>query len=660
MRAWFIGLSALALCACGDDGGNGDPLIEELGRCADFDELRQPFFGDTHIHTNLSLDANLQETRTSPDDAYAFAKGGEIPVQPYDINGDPLRPLLKLDTPLDWVMLSDHAEFLGVVEACQDPQYDTYNTDSCVGFRDDPAGSFIPLNAALGGDGILPSLCGSEGADCIEAGLDVWERVQDAAETAYDRTDACGFTSFIGYEYSSSYRVQSLHRNIMFRNHIVPVAPSGYFRAGDLGPLWSQLKDECIDAEGACDVLAIAHNPNASNGRYFTRAFKTDDAFDSASAQTRQQMEPLLEIMQHKGDSECIPGEAISDELCGFEKLPWADLATANLGGPKLTLFTEFKPQDYARAALGEGMKLQASLGANPFKLGFIASTDTHISAPGLVSEENFPGHGGNGQPNRTSEELNRLSDIPYNNPGGLAVAWAEENSREAIFEAMRRRETYGTSGPRMVVRFFGGWDYPTDVCDDVDRVQTGYQGGVPMGGDLAAFPGGDAKPSFFVAADQDQSPLSAVQIIKGYLDGADYKVSVVHVAGDETTSATVDVATCTPQANGSGSASLCGVWTDTDFDPAQRAFYYARVVENPTCRWTTFQCNQKGFDCENPTTTLDEQCCDPRLGLNVSACDMVTCMPEDRLDTDKPCCNQSIEPIQQERAWTSPIWFTP
>lgn len=305
-------------------------------------------------------------------------------------------------------------------------------------------------------------------------------------------------------------------------------------------------------------------------------------------------------------------------------------------------------------------MKFEARLGTNPFQHGITAATDTHISAPGFATEDDFKGHGGAGQPNRFLPPPEGFPDIEYLSPGGLTAVWAEENAREAIFSAFRRKETFGTSGPRMVVRMFGGWDYPSDLCGAADLAAQGYAGGVPMGSNLPPQPGSSG-PKFVVSAKQDAmgGPLQRIQIVKGWLDGDDYQVQVYEVAGNPNNGATVDLDTCIPE--GDGFADLCTVWQDPDFDPAARAYYYARVIENPTCRWSTHECIEKNYDCDNPSREIDLDCCDPSAGLNVEWCGSIDCTDPDSLPpADARCCVPRVEPSIQERAWSSPIWYQP
>ena len=640
---------------CGGD--QRSPAGPSDGRCASYNPLRDPFFGDTHVHTNLSLDANLNGTRPGPNEAYAFARDGvEIGLQPYDAEGNPSRSA-RLTRPIDFVMLSDHAEFLGTVSVCQDPSSEPYDHPDCVMFRDDPNTAFVRLNAGLVSppqSASYPALCGEDGQACIEAGMDVWQSVQDSAEAAYDRTEACEFTSFIGYEWSAGPGSRNLHRNIIFRDENVPEAAIGYFDAPYVEQLWDGLYTRCMNAGTGCEAFSIPHNSNLAAGTFFEDERCNGEPFTAEYVAARNAIEPIIEVYQHKGASECLPGEPIPDELCGFEVLPFDNLAGANQ-----EIFIAPKPTDFVRSAFGEGMKFEESLGANPFKHGMISATDTHIAAPGFVEEAEFKGHGGAGLSNRDIFP-EAFPDINYLSPGGLAGVWAEENSREALFAAMQRKETFATSGTRILPRFFGAWDLPDNLCDNPSFVEVGYGQGVPMGGQLFEAPAG-AAPKFIVSARQDAqaAPLQRVQIIKGWLEDGEYRVEVHEVAGDPNNGASVDLSTCEPQ--GAGFSDLCEVWEDVNFDPTQRAYYYARIIENPSCRWTTHLCVESEYDCENPTTEMDLDCCDPTAGLNVESCETVNCSNADSLPpADAQCCKPRVEPTIQERAWTSPIWYSP
>jgi len=673
---WLIAL-AMTVVGC-SDAESRSGIADDFGRCADFDPLRQLFWGDTHIHTELSFDANMQGTRTTVDDAYEFARGEPIPLQPYNEDGTPTR-MAAIDRPLDFVMLSDHAEFLGTLKVCNDPSSPGYGARQCVDYRaaqqfdaspQEVAGIFVELNALTAAEpqrARYPELCGPADEYCLEAGMDVWRQVVSDAEAAYDRSDACELTTFPGYEWSGGPRLKNLHRNVMFKNEKVTALPYNYFDEPYAEGLWARLREECVDAGTGCDVLTIPHNSNISEGIYFQNEMANGEPFTSEYVEARNAMEPVIEVYQHKGASECLPGAATADELCGFEVIPFSNLATTNL-----ELITPPDPKGFLRHAYGEGMRLEASLGTNPFQYGITAATDTHISAPGFVAENDFKGHGGAGQPNRFLPPPPGFPDVEYLSPGGLTAVWAEENARDAIFSALRRKETFGTSGPRMAVRMFGGWDYPSDLCNASDLVAQADAAGVPMGGTLEPQPASSA-PVFLVSAMQDSNsaPLQRIQIVKGWLDGDDYQVQVFEIAGDANNGASADLDTCELQGEGFG--DLCGVWQDADFDPGQRAYYYARVLENPSCRWTTWQCSAAEYDCTDWDYAACVQrkqdflpsdftcdCCDPAAGLNQAFCAEVDCRDPGLLpEAEERCCHQ-VEPTIQERAWTSPIWYQP
>ncbi|MCA9771573.1 MAG: DUF3604 domain-containing protein, partial [Myxococcales bacterium] len=585
----------LAACTNGSNHPGSDPravvtVTETREPCAAFNPLRNVYFGDTHVHTALSLDAGTQGTRLRPDDAYRFAKGERVGIQPHDAEGNPLRTL-QLSRPLDWAMVSDHAEWLGELHICATPGLEGYDSATCGLLRDDPATAFFILNAALACEpdnvGRFTDICGEDGARCVQETSTLWKEIQDAAEAAYDRTSACAFTAFVGYEWSGSPSTENLHRNVVFRNAQVPAIPTSYFDEPYPEGLWDALDRDCLDAGTGCDVLTIPHNSNLGSGRMFAPFDRNGDPFTRAYAERRAGFEPLVEIYQHKGDSECLPGAGVADELCRFEKLPFDNLGASNLGEAFYQLPTQI---DFVRDALKRGLLFGETLGANPFRYGIIASTDTHIGTPGAVNERTFPGHGGAGKPSRDALPVG-LVDIVGFSPGGLAAAWAEENSRDAIFEAFRRRETYGTSGPRMTVRFFGGWNYPANLCARGDFVRAGYRGGVPMGADLEAEE--DKAPAFLVWAMRDPSAawLQRVQIVKGWVENGELKSRTFDVVCSDgikpdrktgmcrDNSAKVDMTTCKPVA-GTGAAQLAATWSDPTFDAGKRAVYYVRVLE--------------------------------------------------------------------------------
>ena len=643
--AWVPGLLLLLLSACSGDSAlpaaTGNTPRAPGEKCAGHDPLRQPFFGDLHVHTKYSLDASTQGTLVGPHEAYRYALGERLGIQPYNAAGEPLR-YSQLARPLDFAAVTDHAELFGETEICTNPELEGYNSPECLFYRASPAQAFIVFNflgpglTSVGGLPIprLP-YCGLGGERCIEAAKTPWRDIQQAAAAYNDSSSDCRFTAFVGYEFTASPLSNNLHRNVIFRSEVVPEIPPAYqeYPAPEL--LWQALAEQC-KAEQGCNVLTIPHNSNLSGGLMFQTQDRNGAAYSAEFAQSRQDNEPLAEIYQHKGQSECLgtTGAGLADEQCGFELLPYR-----NFTGSQVSPEASGAPleQDFLRAALKEGLRLEQSLGANPFKYGLIGSSDTHLGTPGNVAEIGYPGHGGAGGSAR-NEVPPGLSDRVENSPGGLAVLWAEENSRDALFAAMRRREAYATSGTRPVVRFFGGAALPADLCGKSDFVAQGYAQGVPMGGDLAP-PGSGTRPRFAVAALRDPgvgidiaSPLQRIQIVKGWV-GADGSTQekVYEVAGNPANGAGVDLSSCEP--TGSGYANLCTVWEDPDFDAAQPAFWYARVLENPSCRWATRQCLAAAIDCANPDA-----------------------VPAEFAD----CCNADYPKTIQERAWTSPIWYRP
>ena len=612
--------------------GEKCPVTEARDPCSDHDPLRRVFFGDLHVHTRNSFDANAFDVETTPEQAYRFALG-----EPLTLPGS---HVLQIDRPLDFAAVTDHSEFLGEVEACTTPGSAAYDTATCQFYRGEP----YPAVQAFGVRLVppqptrFPDVC-APNQYCLDQGDVVWTRVKGAAEAYYDRTASCGFTTFVAYEYTAATGISTLHRNVIFRNERVPY-PTTYFEQPTPQGLWQELDATCLDSPAGCDVLAIPHNSNESNGKMFRVEYPgaTTPADEAAQAAFRARMEPLVEVYQHKGDSECMNGLSgimgAPDELCGFEKElrePFQDCGdgTGTGGSARLGCFSRL---DFVRNVLLAGLRERERLGVNPYPLGFIGSTDTHNGTPGAVVEETFVGHRGTDD-NTPALQLGHgvltLGGISFS-PGGLAAVWAEENSRSSLFDALRRRETYATSGPRMAVRFFGGWGLPPALCAAPDMVAQSYALGVPMGGTLAALPPGPAAPSFLVSALRDPgtvarpgTPLQRVQVVKGWVDAGELHYQVFEVAGDPDNGATVDDATCVT--SGPGFDDLCTVWTDPAFDPAQHAFYYARVVENPTCRWSTYTCNAL------PPASRPPNCTDPAWPRTI-----------------------------QERAWTSPIWYEP
>lgn len=605
------------------------PRTETREPCRHRDALRQPFFGDTHVHTALSFDAAGQGTRNGPRDAYRFARGEEVGIQPYDDDGKPLRTV-RLRRPLDFAAVTDHAELLGETRICSAPGLPGYDGVVCRITRRWPWLGYILVNGSMmdARDPHRYSFCGEHGERCLEAAAGPWQEIQRAAEEFYDRSAACRFTAFVGYEWSGNPDSKMIHRNVLFRNAAVPPRPANYIEDRTGERLWQRLRDECLEAGIGCDVLVIPHNANLSGGLLFRTEREDGAPLTRADAELRASLEVLLEVTQHKGDSECRASDA--DPLCTYEKLPFSTMRESALPWT----FRTPPENSFAREVLGAGLVQQAKLGVNPFKLGLIAATDTHLAAPGLVDEDRFVGHAAGRSTSRT--EVPPLPDQWWFNPGGLAGVWAEENARDSLFDAMRRREAWGTSGPRIVVRFFGGFELPEDLCSAHDFAALGYAHGVTMGGDLVVPPSSAAAPRFAVWAARDAgtdespgTPLQRIQIVKLWAENGASRERVYDIAGNASNGADVDLATCTPK--GQGADTLCSTWRDPDFDPNAQALYYARVVENPSCRWTQWACNARAVDCAAGAPSGLEACCDPQVPRTI-----------------------------QERAWTSPIWYAP
>jgi len=600
------------------------------------DPLKQAYFGELHLHTSYSLDSFIFGNPNTPDEAYKFAQG-----QPVTLYGGETK---QLKHPLDFVAITDHAEFLGEEVLCTTPGSSAYNTDSCKGMRAFNLKEFATIANSVTARKRVPEICGPDGQACVTAVKDLWRKVQENAARYYKPGK---FTTLIGYEYSinipgsqfgdSKGRAAStvpgmLHRNVIFGSDSVPdTVFSAYEGTGEELQKW--LEEKCT---GPCKVLTIPHNSNYSYGRFFWDGKNSDGTpWTKDILDRRARIEPLVEIFQIKGSSECMAGIGLADEECGFENaVPPCPPGQMDQCG---------SADSFVRDAVVHGLAVEEKWGVNPMKYGFIASTDNHDGTPGATEENDFKGHLGQ-QDNTPEKRLGirpgqdvddghgeRGSAFLNFNPGGLAAVWAEKNTREAVWSALHRKETYGTSGTRIRVRFFGSFDYPADLHKSPDLVKIGYAKGVPMGGDLRSAPAGKA-PRFVVWAtrDPDSAPLQKIQIVKGWIENGKRMAKVYDVVcsdgikADPKTGtcadngATVDIATCKVGA-GKGAGELSTTWTDPSFDPKIRAVYYVRVLEDPTCRWSTYDAH--------------------------------------RLHVDPP---KAVPATIKERAWTSPIWYTP
>lgn len=652
---------SLALVSCGDPEVPSEQfsvsdyarntVAQQRAPCADFNPNRNAYFGDLHVHTSLSNDAYSFGVRATPDQAYEYAfAGGEItlPVEKGDVENS---RRVAIDRPLDFMAVTDHAEFLGEQTLCENPASGVADAEFCSAFKE--------------GEGRNPSLlvkifspfptrdkdvCGDDGERCALAAQQPWQQAIEAAEKWNDTSSECERTAFIAFEYSSVRLGSNLHRNVVFKGTVVPKRPISFIDAPREWRLWDILDKECLSNGSGCDALAIPHNSNISNGRMFSTDYwgAFTNSAQAERAMLRMKIEPVVEIMQHKGDSECRNGLSGvlggEDELCNFEKfetLAFKAVSGSETPGDCYTgPFQDFVPHkgpncltrnSYVRTALIEGLKEEERIGVNPFKFGIMASTDTHNATGGGVDEIKFPGHlgWGDGSAQRRVQYKSKIPGNASNNPGGLIGVWSPQNTRDAVFDSIRKKEVFGTSGPRIQPRLFASWNYSETLCDDPKLVEQAYANGVPMGHDLPTKTS-DA-PVFLAMASSDPGsanaaglPLQHLQIVKGWYDeDGNHHQQVNDIAGNANNGAGVDPNSCQPV--GTGYEQLCSVWQDPQFDPDTRAVYYLRAVENPSCRYSTWQC------------------------LNLPAGDR----PAD-------CDNNVLPRTVQERAWTSPIWYTP
>ena len=638
---------------------------EQREPCKDYSATKRPMFGDLHVHTSYSFDSFVSSQRNDPWAAYRYARGEAITLPDPDANQN---IIARIQRPLDFTSVTDHAEFLGPINLCtQDSSKLAYWFPACIASRSEIF--YVQLLAAnyWVSLGVVDTSAQKEQSftctlgDCDAAHKESWQRIQVAAEDHYDRSDACSFTTFVGYEYTDAPNYSNLHRNVIFRNERVTDTAISTYDTGSMNfpDLWRRLREQCIDGSEGCDVMSIPHNPNLSRGLMFP------DPRNEQEAKDRLFFEPLVELVQHKAASECRfdrllgRGVATEDELCDFEQVVadnlsmlgtvFGEVQTENAAPVGID---EFGRRNMVRNVLKDGLALEKATGINPFKTGFIGSTDTHSATAGGAEEDNYVGHLG-----RRDAGYRNVQDHFFDNPGGLAVVWAEENSRDSIFEGMRRRETYATTGTRPIVRFFAGDNLADDLCGDPQMLEKAYTGGVPMGGELTA---SGESPAFLVSAAKDPGipghpglDLQRIQVIKGWLDDSgNTREKVFDVAGSSDNRAGVDPESCAP--TGSGHGNLCTVWRDPDYNPSQRAFYYVRVLENPSCRWSTLQCQAAGV---NPFAS---NCREQAAARTAELQDQGAIG-----DVFGRCCLDPAEqpfysPIIQERAWTSPIWVNP
>ncbi len=579
-------------------------------------------WGDTHLHTAVSVDAGAFGCTLGPEDAYRFARGEEVTTS--------TGQKVKLSRPLDFLVVSDHAEMFGLMPQLVkgDPAilattpgrrwYEAVKKGGDAGF-----GAAMEIIATL--DDPKPPI---ESGDAVRS---AWEANNAAAEKY---NDPGRFTAFVGFEWTSMPNGNNLHRVVVFRDgadRTNRTLPFSQYDSPNPEELWKFMA--AYEKETGGQVLAIPHNGNVSGGQMWADVDFTGKPLTKAYAAARGRWEPVVEATQQKGDSETHPFLSPDDEFADFGR--WDK---ANLNGIVAHTDAMF-PHEYARAALKRGLAFEETLGANPFKFGMIGSTDSHVGVS-AVEEDNYFGKVPTYEPNphRWDHVAVAFKPDPKRNvmgwemlASGYAGVWARENTRAAIFDALKRREVYATTGSRMTVRFFGGWDFEAGDVATRQPAAVGYEKGVPMGGDLRKAPAGKSA-TFLVAALKDPlgGNLDRVQIVKGWRDakGALHeKVYDVAWSGGRkpgpngklpSVGNTVDVATAT-FTNTIGAPELAAVWKDPAFDASQRAFYYVRVLEIPTPRWTAYDAKHFGIkmDPKVPMTTV-------------------------------------------ERAYTSPIWYTP
>jgi hypothetical protein len=565
------------------------------GRAVRRNPSKDAYFGDLHVHTSWSLDAFAFGVRVGPEDAYRYARGGAID----HVSGEKIQ---MKGPPLDFIAVTEHANYLGISTAAQDPRSPVREIplirDLLDSDRKVQGAAMADVLTHLSRDTFMPALA----PDAVVAST--WQRLVVLA----DRHTVPGeFTAFVGYEYTSMPDGQNLHRNVIFRGSDVPALPFSTFDSQNPEDLWAWM--EKARASGS-DVLAIPHNGNGSNGLMYERVDRSGRPIDASYAELRLRNEPVSEVIQIKGQSETHPALSPNDEWAGFEILDTI------LGRPT----EKSRPQgSYARRALMDGLEMEEAAGANPYRFGMIGSSDGH-NASSPVEEDNFTGKIGllDGSPEA------RLASAPTGDSGlelgerrggspfsaaGLAGVWAEANTREDLFDSLRAREVFATSGPRIAVRFFGGWELSSADLE-AGIVQAGRARGVPMGGELAAASGTTRAPTFLVHALRDprEAPLERLQIVKAWVHEGRarervYDVACANgVAPDPASqrcalvSEPPDLSDCRYDPS-RGRAELSAAWTDEDFEVDQRALYYARVLQIPTCRWSTYDANRLGVE---------------------------------------------------------------
>lgn len=589
------------------------------------------YWGDTHVHTRISADAWSGGDRIGLEEAYRFAQGEEVTSS----SGQKA----KLRLPLDFLVIADHATNAGVYGARFMAEKDKAWLKTADGKLWSAAIEKMrkraPVFAGYIDRGWISPTVRPGGAAIRHKAFrhSIWQRNTEAADRY---NDPGNFTAFIGYEWSPNGAVAkgAIHRNVIFRDaadKADQIIPFSSYDSAAPEDLWNFMAE--YEKETGGRVLAIPHNSNLTNGVMFALTDSKGNALSEEYAKLRSRWEPLLEATQIKGDSEAHPYESPDDEFADYETWNgWGGREDGLFLGRKLGIRENWKiKHEYARSALKLGLSQKAKLGANPFKFGMVGGSDSHTSLAG-IDEDNFWGKSTVAEPSAkrifASDAVSNWEMVA----SGYAAVWAKENTRQSLFAAMQRKETYATTGPRIVLRFFGGWDYKDQDADGADFVRVGYAGGVPMGGDLSNGPKGSS-PSFLVRAvmDPNGANLDRVQVIKGWRDSkGELQEKVYNVAvsdgrkiarngSTKPVGSTVNIKKASYK-NSIGDPELSVVWRDPDFDANELSFYYVRVIEIPTPRWTAY--DVKNYRLKN--------------------------VPE------------KVEMVTQERAYSSPIWYTP
>ncbi len=579
------------------------------------------FWGDTHLHTSYSTDAGMIGNILDPDEAFRFARGEKVRAS--------LGEFAQLVRPLDFLVVADHAENLGLAPMIAESNPDLLANPWGRQIHDlvkagKPIEAFVKWGEAM--------MAVTDPIDDNDLTRTIWNRIVKSAE---QHNDPGVFTTLHGFEWTSAKDLNNLHRIVMFRDgadRVEDLIPFSNYDSSDPEDLWDWM--EAYEQRTGGKVMAFAHNGNLSNGTMFDDVRQNGKPIDLDYAERRMRWEPLYEVTQIKGDGETHPALSPNDEFADYYR--WD---RGNFGSELKT--PEMLPREYARQALARGLKFEAEIGANPYKFGMIGSTDSHTSLA-TAREDNYFGKASLGEPGGGKERYEEYiiqpdflgEDIAIRHyetlASGLAGVWARENTRKAIWDAFKRKEVYATTGPRITVRVFAGWDFEADEVHRPDFAATGYARGVPMGGDLFKGPKG-ATPAIMIRAlrDPDGANLDRIQVVKGWLnsDGKpETKVFDAAWAGDRKLGSDGKLPPVGSTVNGAnftntiGSAALGAHWVDPEFDPTQQAYYYVRVLEIPTPSWLAH----------------DQAFYGP-LGL-----------PEDAVM------------VQQDRAYTSPIWYTP